>query len=176
MRYFYSLIIIILFLSCQSNSNTLRNKYFGKKAKETEKKKSTKTSYNSKRELAATKLELNSFLDSWMGSPYRYGGNSKTGIDCSAFTQRFFKDVLNLNIKRTTVLQYQEGRFVKRAQLAYGDLVFFRINGPRARVDHVGVYLSDGNFVHASTSKGVTISNLSEKYFNDRYTGSRRIR
>ena len=119
--------------------------------------------------------ELNSFLDYWIGTPYKYGGTDKSGIDCSAFSSRFYKDVLSLNILRTTELQFDQGQPVKEAFLQLGDLVFFRINGSRSEVDHVGVYLSNGNFVHASTSSGVTISNLNEHYFKERYAGSRRI-
>ncbi|WP_412070240.1 C40 family peptidase [Rubrivirga sp. IMCC43871] len=108
----------------------------------------------------------------WIGIPYRWGGTTRRGIDCSAFVQQFVRQTMAIELPRTTASQRYEGVEVSRADLQSGDLVFFRRRGTR----HVGVYLSDGDFVHASSSQGVTISNLDDSsYWNRYYWMSRRI-
>jgi cell wall-associated NlpC family hydrolase len=107
----------------------------------------------------------------WIGTPYRFGGEGRSGIDCSAFTRQVFRETFGIELPRNTALQVQEGFEVSRDELQAGDLVFFRRGGTR----HVGVYLGDGEFIHASTSRGVMISNLSEGYFDRYYWTSRRI-
>jgi hypothetical protein len=109
--------------------------------------------------------------DSWMGTRYRFGGESRSGIDCSAFTRQIFRETFGMELPRNTALQVQEGVSVSRDDLAPGDLVFFRRGGTR----HVGIYLGDNEFLHASTSRGVTISNLDESYYQRYYWTARRI-
>lgn len=107
----------------------------------------------------------------WLGIPYRWGGSSRRGIDCSAFTQQFVRETMGIELPRATAGQQYEGVPVSRSELRSGDLVFFR----RGSVRHVGVYLSDGDFIHASSSNGVTVSNLSETYYARHYWMARRI-
>ncbi len=107
----------------------------------------------------------------WLGIPYRWGGSSRRGIDCSAFVQQYVRENLAIELPRTTAGQRYEGVAIDRGELRSGDLVFFRRRGIR----HIGVYLSDGEFIHASSSNGVTISNLSNSYWNRHYWMSRRI-
>jgi cell wall-associated NlpC family hydrolase len=107
-----------------------------------------------------------------MGVPYRLGGISRQGIDCSAFVQILYRDALGLDLPRTTADQVEIGASVPAHELLPGDLVFFR---PYNRNRHVGVYLSRGEFVHASTSNGVMISRLDEPYWKDHYWTARRI-
>lgn len=107
----------------------------------------------------------------WEGTPYALGGNSKRGIDCSAYTQRVYADVLGVDIPRTTRSQSSLGNHINPGQLRMGDLVFFR-TGLRTR--HVGVYMGDGTFIHASTSEGVKRSNLDDRYWRKHYSGARR--
>ena len=107
----------------------------------------------------------------WIGIPYRWGGTTRRGIDCSAFVQQYVRENLAIELPRTTAGQRYEGLPIDRDQLQSGDLVFFRRRGIR----HVGVYLSDGDFIHASSSRGVTVSNLSNSYWNRHYWMSRRI-
>lgn len=107
----------------------------------------------------------------WLGVPYLYGGETRRGIDCSAFTQRLYREAFNWDLTRTTATQVNEGRFIRKDQLIPGDLVFFRRRGTR----HVGVYLGEGDFIHASSSRGVMISNLSETYWTRYYWTARRI-
>lgn len=115
---------------------------------------------------------LNSFYKEWEGVKYKFGGNSKKGIDCSAFIQKAYKQSLNIKIPRTTLHQSKIGKNIKKSQLQYGDLVFFK-TGKNSR--HVGIYVNNGKFMHASSSKGVTISRLDNIYFNKHYWKSTRI-
>ncbi|OIO18696.1 MAG: hypothetical protein CO129_09645 [Ignavibacteriales bacterium CG_4_9_14_3_um_filter_34_10] len=108
-------------------------------------------------------------------SPYKYGGNTKDGLDCSAFTRLVFESTFDYTLPRSAREQYQVGlKIHTRDSLQIGDLVFF--NTSRRRFPgHVGIYLGENLFVHASRSLGVTISSLDEKYYNKRFVGSRRI-
>ena len=107
----------------------------------------------------------------WLGTPYRWGGESRRGIDCSAFVRAFMRDNLGVDLPRATAGQQYEGVSVRKEDLLPGDLVFFR----RRSVRHVGVYLGDGEFIHASSSRGVTVSNLSEGYYQQAYWMARRV-
>ena len=107
----------------------------------------------------------------WIGTPYRWGGESRRGIDCSAFVRAFMRDNLGVELPRATAGQQFEGVSVRKDDLLPGDLVFFR----RRSVRHVGVYLGGGEFIHASSSRGVTVSNLSEGYYQDAYWMARRV-
>ena len=107
----------------------------------------------------------------WKGTRYRLGGLSKEGIDCSGFVFVTFKTKLGLILSRSTALQVKEGRTVSKDQLQTGDLVFFK-TGLFTR--HVGIYLGDFMFLHASTSAGVTISSLKNSYWASNYWISKR--
>jgi cell wall-associated NlpC family hydrolase len=107
----------------------------------------------------------------WIGIPYRWGGSTRRGIDCSAFVQQYVRETLGIELPRTTASQRYEGVPIDKDELQAGDLVFFRRRGVR----HVGVYLSEGDFIHASSSRGVTISNHSSSYWTRHYWMSRRI-
>ncbi|MGB3545098.1 C40 family peptidase [Rubrivirga sp.] len=107
----------------------------------------------------------------WIGIPYRWGGTTRRGIDCSAFVRQYVRDNLGIALPRTTADQRYEGIAIGRDELRAGDLVFFRRRGVR----HVGVYLSDGEFIHASSSRGVTISTVESGYWDRHYWMSRRI-
>ena len=107
----------------------------------------------------------------WAGTPYRIGGSSFQGVDCSALVQSVFAETFRLSLPRTTGEQVRQGQPVERAELAPGDLVFFRPPGP---YDHVGIYLGEGRFLHASTSRGVMISSLDNRYWQRHYWQARR--
>jgi lipoprotein Spr len=108
----------------------------------------------------------------WKGVRYRLGGESKRGIDCSAFVQRTFREQFGMDLPRSTYEQEDMGKQIQRAKLRPGDLVLFRA-GSTGR--HVGIYLGNDKFVHASTSSGVTISSLSDNYWDKRYREGRRL-
>lgn len=108
----------------------------------------------------------------WRGTPYLLGGVTKRGVDCSAFVQHVYADAFGVDIPRSTADQVREGQRVQPAQLKAGDLVFFR---PPGASRHVGIYLGNGTFTHASTSQGVTIGSLEDAYWQSAYWTSRRL-
>jgi len=111
----------------------------------------------------------------YLGTPYKYGGNTKAGMDCSAFTQIIFKDVFNLSLERSARLQYTQGNVIEKGEeLKVGDLVFFNTR-KRVKPGHVGIYIGDNLFAHASTKKGVTITALDYDYYSRIYMGARRF-
>ncbi|CAM3701233.1 bifunctional murein DD-endopeptidase/murein LD-carboxypeptidase [Xenorhabdus thuongxuanensis] len=114
---------------------------------------------------------LNQYAD-WKGVAYRLGGNTKRGIDCSAFVQRTFHDQFGMELPRSTLEQQNIGQTVSRSKLQAGDLVLFK-TGARRR--HVGIYIGNNQFVHASTSNGVIVSKLTDTYWSKRYYGARRV-
>ena len=113
------------------------------------------------------------FIDEWYGTPYRLGGTTKTGIDCSAFTQFLFAGVYGLSIPRTAREQYSLTNRISRTELKEGDLIFFNTRGG---VSHVGVYLQNNKFVHASTSGGVMISDTFDEYWARKFIGVGRLK
>ncbi len=108
----------------------------------------------------------------WKGVRYRLGGETKSGIDCSAFVQRTFREQFGLQLPRSTSEQEVIGKHVSKGSLRTGDLVLFHA-GSTGR--HVGIYIGNDQFVHASTSGGVTISSMEEPYWKYRYNDARRI-
>jgi len=111
----------------------------------------------------------------YLNTPYKYGGTSENGIDCSAFTQKVYQRSLELQIPRSTREQFQIGeKIAKDEELDFGDLVFFKTR-KRSSPSHVGIYIGDNKFMHASRKKGVMVSSLDEKYWTPRYLGARRL-
>ncbi len=119
-------------------------------------------------------LNLYSFIDEWYGVRYRMGGMSKAGIDCSAFVQKLYSYVFNVNVVRTAASQFVSSMPIReKSELKEGDLVFFKIKS--SRISHVGVYLQNNKFVHSSSSKGVMISSLDDNYWSKYYAVGGRI-
>jgi lipoprotein Spr len=112
------------------------------------------------------------FVDEWYGTKYRMGGTTKTGVDCSAFVQAIYFSAFAVSLPRTARDQYNTARIISSTELREGDLVFFNTRGG---VSHVGIYLQNNKFVHASTSNGVTISDLFDPYYLRRFIGAGRI-
>jgi cell wall-associated NlpC family hydrolase len=110
---------------------------------------------------------------SLLGVPYEYGRADRGGMDCSAFTEAVYGGALRVQIPRSTSDQYREGTEIGRDRLRFGDLVFFNTTGESP--SHVGIYIEDDLFAHASTSYGVTISSMESEYYRDRFVGARRI-
>ena len=106
-------------------------------------------------------------IDEWWGTPYVLGGNSKNGVDCSYFTLDVMRDIYKVNLKRTAAEQYEQSVKIEWNNLKEGDLIFFKTDG-RRRISHVGIYLANNKFAHASTSQGVTIGDLTDPYWQRR--------
>jgi lipoprotein Spr len=158
---FFVIVISLLFIACRpsarfstSNSN---------KPEEIEKKQ------NYPDESSA----LSTFIQQWMYTPYKYGGMSKSGVDCSGFSSIAMREIFGVRIPRTAEDQYKAGETVRDGWQKAGDLVFFK-NVRGRGIDHVGIFLGNNRFAHASTKKGVIISDLDEDYYHKRYVGSRR--
>jgi cell wall-associated NlpC family hydrolase len=107
------------------------------------------------------------------GTPYRYGAMSPRGFDCSGFTSYVFKR-FGIELDRSSRGQIFDSVRVKKNDLQPGDLVFFQ-NTYTTGISHVGIYIGNGDFIHASSSKGVMISSLSNSYWSSRYYGARRV-
>lgn len=117
-------------------------------------------------------LTLFKEIEKWIGTRYRYGGATEKGIDCSAYTGTIVHHVFGLVLPRTARDQYANCIKLEKEELQQGDLVFFNTRGG---ISHVGLYLGNGYFTHASTSIGVTISNLSETYWSKKFVRGGRL-
>jgi cell wall-associated NlpC family hydrolase len=115
---------------------------------------------------------LRSEVEAWWGASHRWGGTQRDGVDCSGFVMVLYRDLFDRLLPRTTAEQSRAGTPVERGELTAGDLVFFL---PPTKTRHVGIYLSDGQFAHASTSQGVTISQLDQPYWQRAYWQARRV-
>ncbi|MDF1637106.1 MULTISPECIES: NlpC/P60 family protein [Alcanivorax] len=118
------------------------------------------------------RVSLQAQHEDWKGVPYRYGGLSPRGVDCSGFVYLTFLSRLGMEVPRTTTELLKSGEKVRRDDIRVGDLVFFR-TGPGNR--HVGIYMGNGDFLHASSSQGVMTSSLSNPYWRQRYWQARRL-
>jgi cell wall-associated NlpC family hydrolase len=112
----------------------------------------------------AANLVLYGFIDQWWGVPHQLGGMSSKGVDCSGFLYLLFGEVYGLVVPRTTDGLYKKAKFQPVSELKTGDLLFFEL-GTSGKVTHVGMYLQNGRFVHASTSKGVRIDDINDVYY-----------
>ncbi|MBO4564226.1 MAG: C40 family peptidase [Bacteroidaceae bacterium] len=115
----------------------------------------------------------------WLGVPYKYAGNTKSGVDCSGFTSAIYKTVYNKQLHRRSVDQYtQDCRHANRTALSSGDLVFFATSGSKTteNINHVGIYLKNNKFIHASSSRGVVVDDLSSKYFVQNWVAGGKVK
>jgi cell wall-associated NlpC family hydrolase len=112
-------------------------------------------------------------IESWYGTRYVFGGTSHRGVDCSSLMQHLYKSTYSFEIPRTAVTQYRATTRISQDELKEGDLVFFHTT--RAGISHVGFYLGNRRFIHASSSRGVTISSLDESYYVKCYRGGGRF-
>ncbi len=162
---------MLFFISCSSNkkvtvkkndsnnNNELMSKYA--ELLNTEKKK-------------ITNLKLYGFINEWFGTPYKYGGTDKNGIDCSGFVNIFYNDVFNKKIPRTVNDIYLNSNEINKNEINEGDFIFFKIDSKK--VSHIGIYLLNDKFVHASSKKGIMISDLNEPYFQKSFLKFGRIK
>ena len=118
--------------------------------------------------------KLYQFINEWNGVPYKYAGKDKSGIDCSGLTSTLYLNVYKKTISSSTKALVGEVKKIKESDLKEGDLVFFITN--ERSISHVGVYLQNNKFVHASTKKGVMISDMNEPYFKKTYASAGRVK
>ena len=111
----------------------------------------------------------------WVGTPYRYGGQSRSGADCSGFVLQVYLNALQIKLPRSSSAQAEYCRNVKRSDLRPGDLVFFSIGKKKGGVNHVGLYVGNNMMLHASGSRGVMVSSLDEPYFRRHYHSAGRV-
>lgn len=117
--------------------------------------------------------ELIEYLAGWIGTPYKYGGSTKEGTDCSGLTYRTYLELYKTSLYRSSQDQTRNCKPIEIKEIQTGDLVFFKISGNK--VSHVGIYLSKNRFIHASTKKGVVISNLDEAYYKKYFYQAGRV-
>lgn len=118
-------------------------------------------------------IALYQFISEWIGTRYQFGGSSKKGTDCSGFTMQLLKEVYCFQASRTVPGQFNQCKPILREELQPGDLLFFHTTRPG--LSHVGFYLGNDKFVHSSCAKGVTIDDLSSRYYNKAFRHGGRI-
>lgn len=111
---------------------------------------------------------------SWVGTPYKYAGHSRSGTDCSGFTMEVYLAVYGIRLNRSASGQVANTEKIKKADLQLGDLIFFNTRGNR--ISHVGIYIGDNKFAHASSKRGVVIDDLDENYYTRNYVQSGRVK
>ncbi len=162
MKHLFSILIVVIIFSCGGNKKVVVSKndriIINKYANALQVEKSE-----------ISNLQLYSFIDDWKGTKYKYGGLSKSGVDCSGFCTLLYKEIYNKTISRTTHDLAKDIDKVGKSKLKEGCLVFFNIS-KKKKNSHVGVYLKNNRFVHASTSKGVVISSLDNPYYKKTYS------
>lgn len=158
--------------SAESSKKSSSPKFEHELLKDT-KKRASKPSAKSEKEVESEPVadhqeDLQAFVDDWYGTPHRMGGSTKSGVDCSGFVIIAYQEVFNRSLKsRRAEDIFSEMQALELEDLEYGDLVFFKVRG--RRIDHVGIYIGQGQFAHASSSQGVMISLLSNAYWSKRF-------
>ena len=118
-------------------------------------------------------VKLGRIIESYLGTPFRKEGNSKLGIDCSGLVFQVYEEYASLNLPRNTYKLYQSTQKIEKEKLSFGDLVFFSETG--RQLSHVGIYVGNNRFVHASETQGVIISSLAEDYYQKRFRAATRV-
>lgn len=117
--------------------------------------------------------ELIKASSAWMGVPYRYGGEKKSGVDCSGFVFNVFKEAYGVTLPRNSAAMSKQVRRVRKSDMQCGDLVFFSVK--EKRVSHVGIYMGGNKFVHSSASYGVSVADLGDTYWSKHFSGAGRV-
>jgi cell wall-associated NlpC family hydrolase len=134
-------------------------------------------SFDDQKVEASTKViasnDIQNVSQKYKGIRYKYGGTTTAGFDCSGYVQFVYKQ-LGVKLDRSTSAMYSKGTSVSKANLQVGDLVFFKTTA--AKVGHVGIYIGNNKFIHSSTSKGVVVTDINDKYYwGKRYVGAKRV-
>lgn len=122
-------------------------------------------------------LTLYSEAVNWLGVPYKYGGNTHKGVDCSGLTCNIYREVYHFKLERTVAAMYKKNcRKISRHSLRPGDLVFFNTAKTKKSVSHVGIFLKDNIFIHATTNSGVRMNTLDDPYYKKRWISGGKVR
>lgn len=165
---FFSVVLMVFTVACRTSKNT--NIPVSPESADFYKK------YSEILGVELTGKEDKKFIEAiagWIGTPYLYGGTTKKGVDCSGFVKAIYNDVYNMSLYRTANDIVKNCKMIDKKDLKTGDLIFFKIKSDK--VTHVGIYLNNGKFIHASSSKGVIVSNLKDAYFTKYYYSGGRI-
>lgn len=171
------LVACLVLDSCGSSKNTVS----GSEAMRVEKSKDKKNKNKTKKPKAgrgAGHALADALVDearSWLGTPYRYGGKTKKGTDCSGFIMEVYRNVAGIAIPRNSAKQKDYCADIDKKDLTVGDLVFFSSKRSGGCIAHVGMYIGDGKMIHASSSRGVVESSIDQRYYIEHYKGSGRI-
>ena len=123
---------------------------------------------------SSANLALYEVIAGWLGTPYKYSGDCKDGIDCSGFVSMVYQQVFGIRLAESSADIYKEVKPIHKSSLKEGDLVFFKIK--KHRISHVGIFLANNKFVHASVRQGVTISDLDEPYYRKYFFKGGRVK
>lgn len=172
---FLCVIITIAFssTSCRSHKDSSTNTT-NTNVPKTQKVKEKYASLLNVNESKIENIKLYSFIDEWYGVPYKYGGKNKNGIDCSNFTSTLYSTIYGKSISGSSASIYEQCKTISISSLEEGDLVFFKIDGNK--ISHIGVYLQNNKFVHATTKKGVMIDDLDETYYKKYFYKAGRLK
>lgn len=170
------LLLLLFIVSCSSSKTVVKRSIPTKSVAKSKDLKSLESRFSGK--VDAEIQEILKDAEKYLGAPYKYAGSTSSGFDCSGFTVKVF-DENNTKLPRRSEDQSNAGKSITIKEAKPGDLVFFATSGG-SRVTHVGIVHDIGNdgevkFIHASTSKGVIISSLNEKYWNTSYLFARRV-
>ena len=164
------MLLLLLFGSCKSSRNSVKVKPDNREA--------AVVPVPHKLSSSSVDTEMGRRLVSearkWLGVPYSYGGNSRKGVDCSGMVVAVYRDAASLKLPRSSADQHRYCRDISRKDLEAGDLVFFK-GSSKGKVSHVGIYIGDNKMIHASSSRGVIVSDLAEKYYISHYHASGRV-
>lgn len=175
--FIYNIFIAIFLLLC-SCSPTKRFTRPSRSSTNVEDTYSRKNKKRTKRKQNRNYLSINEgkmmdIINGYIGIPYKWGGMSYSGMDCSGFVKKVYKKSHGINLPHNSKKQSNYGDKVARRDMKLGDLIFFRVNF--FKIDHVGIYIGEGRFAHASISSGVVISKLNDPYYNERFAFAKRL-
>jgi cell wall-associated NlpC family hydrolase len=120
---------------------------------------------------SGSESELRTVAESYLKVPYRYGGSTRKGMDCSGFVQQVFDEAYKMRLPRSSAAMARYGKDVDKDELQPGDLVFFKT----LRINHVGIYMGEGYFIHSQSGLGVTYTRLDAPYFSSHYAEAKRV-
>lgn len=173
---FILILLVVVFQSCETEKEIINHKIEEKAITEEN---SDNSFYEKHSKILNIKLsgsenkELIKEVSEWLGTPYKYASNTKSGTDCSGFVQAIYLKIYHISLYRSSFDQLKNVRPINKTELQTGDLVFFVTFGNK--VSHVGIYINDNKFIHASTKRGVVVNDLNEEYYQKNFHTAGRV-